>query len=132
MKYSISAMHAPLKKMIQSSSQEVTLKRQFLSMMKLDGRKIYQASRKEEKAMHVQALFLGGKRLQNSKTHDMLNLNFKLMMVSGGRGAASKFTDTSEIWTGFEWRFTLGKLPYTAGNVRMAFIDNRILYLGNV
>ena len=55
------------------------------------------------------------------------------MMVSGGIkgwGAASEYTDTSEIWTGSEWRFTKGKLPYTARDVRMAFIDNRILYLG--
>ena len=57
----------------------------------------------------------------------------KLMMVSGGItgwGEASAYTDTSEIWTGSEWRFTSGKLPYTARDVRMAFIDNRILYLG--
>ena len=61
-------MHAPSKKMIESSSQEVTLKRQFLSMMKLDGRKIYQTSRKEEGAMHVQALFLRGKKYVNYTT----------------------------------------------------------------
>ena len=56
------------------------------------------------------------------------------MIVSGGItgwGTASQYyTDTSEIWTGSVWRFTSGKLPYTARDVRMAFIDNRILYLG--
>ena len=54
-------------------------------------------------------------------------------MVSGGItgfGSSEYYTDTSEIWTGTEWRFTTGKLPYTARDVRMAFIDNRILYLG--
>ena len=50
-------------------------------------------------------------------------------MVSGGF-VASEYKDTSEIWTGSEWRFTTGKLPYTARDVKMAFIDNRILYLG--
>ena len=57
---------------------------------------------------------------------------FKLMMVSGGTGwgGPSKYSATSEIWTGAEWRFALGKLPYTARDVRAAFIDNRILYLG--
>ena len=56
----------------------------------------------------------------------------KLMMVSGGTGwgGPSKYSATSEIWTGTEWRFALGKLPYTARDVRAAFIDNRILYLG--
>jgi len=56
----------------------------------------------------------------------------KLIMVGGGiKGLeTSEFSDTSEIWTGTEWRFALGKLPYTARDVRMAFIDNRILYLG--
>ena len=54
------------------------------------------------------------------------------MMVSGGLNYVSgEVTDTSEIWTGTEWRFTLGKLPYAARGVRMAFIDNRILLLGN-
>ena len=54
------------------------------------------------------------------------------MMVSGGSGwgGPSKYSATSEIWTGTEWRFAFGKLPYTARDVRMAFIDNRILYLG--
>ena len=53
-------------------------------------------------------------------------------MVSGGGGwgGPSKYSATSEIWTGTEWRLALGKLPYTARDVRMAFIDNRILYLG--
>ena len=59
---------------------------------------------------------------------------FKLMMVSGGikglGSLSSEYYDTSEIWTGTEWRLALGKLPYTARDVRMAFIDNRILYLG--
>ena len=50
-------------------------------------------------------------------------------MVSGGF-VASEYKDTSEIWTGTEWRFTTGRLPYTARDVKMAFIDNRILYLG--
>ena len=57
------------------------------------------------------------------------------MIVSGGikgpMGPKGELTDTSEIWTGTEWRFTLGKLPYPARGVRMAFIDNRILLLGN-
>ena len=59
---------------------------------------------------------------------------FKLMMVSGGiKGlGSSEYSDTSEIWTGAEWRLVLGKLPYTARDVRMAFIDNRILYLGKL
>ena len=54
------------------------------------------------------------------------------MMVSGGAGwgGPSTYSATSEIWTGAEWRFALGKLPYTARDVRAAFIDNRILYLG--
>ena len=56
------------------------------------------------------------------------------MMVSGGikglGSLSSQYSDTSEIWTGTEWRLVLGKLPYTARDVRMAFIDNRILYLG--
>ena len=53
------------------------------------------------------------------------------MMVGGGiKGGVSEYSDTSEIWTGSEWRFALGKLSYTARDVRMAFIDNRILYLG--
>ena len=57
---------------------------------------------------------------------------FKLMMVSGGvKGlGSSEYSATSEIWTGAEWRFVLGKLPYSARDVRMAFIDNKILYLG--
>ena len=62
-----------------------------------------------------------------------MKLNHQVMMISGGItgfGAASEYTDTSEIWTGSEWRFTTGKLPYTARDVKMAFIDNRILYLG--
>ena len=50
-------------------------------------------------------------------------------MVSGGF-VASEYKDTSEIWTGTKWRFTTGKLPYTARDVKMAFIDNKILYLG--
>ena len=61
-------MHAPSEKMIESSSQEVTLKRQFLSMMKVDGKRIYQTSRKEEGAMHVQALFLRGGKYVNYYT----------------------------------------------------------------
>ena len=54
------------------------------------------------------------------------------MMVSGGGTWSSSYTDTTEIWTGSEWRFTSGKLPYTARDVRMEFIDNRILYLGKM
>ena len=56
------------------------------------------------------------------------------MMVSGGikDGTTSVYIDTSEIWTGSEWRFTSGKLPYAARDVRMKFIDNRILFLGKM
>ena len=56
--------------------------------------------------------------------------NFKLMMVSGGEVWGSGYTDTSEIWNGTEWRLSTGKLPYSARDVRMAFIDNRILFMG--
>ena len=59
---------------------------------------------------------------------------FKFMMVSGGikglGSLSSEYSDTSELWTGREWRTSIGKLPYTARDVRMAFIENRILYLG--
>ena len=58
----------------------------------------------------------------------LTNLMAKLMMVSGG--AASDYSDTSEIWNGSEWRLTTGKLPYTGRDQRMAFIDNRILFMG--
>ena len=54
------------------------------------------------------------------------------MMVSGGGVMGGSYIDTTEIWTGSEWRFTSGKLPYTARDVRMEFIDNRILYLGKM
>ena len=54
------------------------------------------------------------------------------MMVSGGFVMGGSYIDTTEIWTGSEWRFTSGKLPYTARDVRMEFIDNRILYLGKI
>ena len=53
-------------------------------------------------------------------------------MVSGGFVMGGSYIDTTEIWTGSEWRFTSGKLPYTARDVRMEFIDNRILYLGKM
>ena len=55
------------------------------------------------------------------------------MIVSGGTGfgGVSTYSDTSEIWTGTKWRLALGKLPYKARDVRMTYIDNRILYLGN-
>ena len=53
------------------------------------------------------------------------------MMVSGGAGWGSTgYTETSEIWNGSEWRLTTGKLPYTGRDQRMAFIDNRILFMG--
>ena len=52
------------------------------------------------------------------------------MMVSGGEVWGSGYTDTSEIWNGSEWRLTTGKLPYSARDVRMAFTDNRILFMG--
>ena len=58
----------------------------------------------------------------------LTNLMAKLMMVSGG--AVSDYSDTSEIWNGSEWRLTTGKLPYTGRDQRMAFIDNRILFMG--
>ena len=54
------------------------------------------------------------------------------MMVSGGFVMGGSYIDTTEIWTGSEWRFTSGKLPYTARDSRMEFIDNRILYLGKI
>ena len=54
------------------------------------------------------------------------------MMVSGGFVMGGSYIDTTEIWTGTEWRFTSGKLPYTARDSRMEFIDNRILYLGKI
>ena len=54
------------------------------------------------------------------------------MMVSGGFVMGGSYVDTTEIWTGSEWRFTSGKLPYTARDSRMEFIDNRILYLGKM
>ena len=62
----------------------------------------------------------------------LIDMFIKLMMIGGGiKGLeTSEFSDTSEIWTGTDWRLALGKLPYTARDVRMAFIDNRILYLG--
>ena len=53
-------------------------------------------------------------------------------MVSGGFVMGGSYIDTTEIWTGTEWRFTSGKLPYTARDSRMEFIDNRILYLGKI
>ena len=53
-------------------------------------------------------------------------------MVSGGFVMGGSYIDTTEIWTGSEWRFTSGKLPYTARDSRMEFIDNRILYLGKI
>ena len=56
--------------------------------------------------------------------------NLKLMMVSGGAGWGQDYTDTSEIWDGSEWRLTTGKLPYTGRDQRMAFIDNKILFMG--
>ena len=45
-------------------------------------------------------------------------------------GTTTGYTDTSEILTGSEWRFTLGKLPYAARDVRMATVDNRVLFSG--
>ena len=60
----------------------------------------------------------------------LTNLIVKLMMVSGGAVWGSGYTDTSEIWNGFEWRLTTGKLPYTGRDQKMAFIDNRILFMG--
>ena len=63
----------------------------------------------------------------------LTNLIVKLMMVSGGYGPmgnGSVYTDSSEIWNGSEWRLTTGKLPYTGRDQRMAFIDNRILFMG--
>ena len=60
----------------------------------------------------------------------LIILIVKLMMVSGGLRWGSVYTDTSEIWNGSEWRLTTGKLPYSARDVRMAFIDNRILFMG--
>ena len=85
--------------------------------------------------MLVQALYLKGKKYVLCLFHNrhLMKLNHQVMMVSGGItgfGSSEYYTDTSEIWTGSAWRFTTGKLPYTARDVRMAFIDNRILYLG--
>ena len=60
----------------------------------------------------------------------LTNLIVKLMMVSGGGVWLPGYPDSSEIWNGSEWRLTTGKLPYTGRDQRMAFIDNRILFMG--
>ena len=94
---------------------------------------------KEGRRSHAcTSFFSGGKKvcLMFHTFNVLLTDMFKLMMISGGiKGALGLLgsldqTDTSEIWTGTEWRFTLGKLPYAAREPKMAFIDNRILYLG--
>ena len=55
-------MHALFKKMIELSSQVVTLTQQCLSMMKMAGVKICLISMKEDGAMLVQVLFPGAKK----------------------------------------------------------------------
>ena len=90
---------------------------------------------KEGRRSHAcTSFFSGGKKvcLMFHTFNVLLTDMFKLMMISGGINGGDSLdqTDTSEIWTGTEWRFALGKLPYTARDVRAAFIDNRILYLG--
>ena len=53
----ISATHVPFKKMTELSSQEATLTQQFLSMMRMVGKKICQTLSSEEWVMLVQALY---------------------------------------------------------------------------
>ena len=55
-------MHALFKKITELSSQEVTLQKQFQSMMKMAGGKICQTSMKAEWVMLVQALFQGERK----------------------------------------------------------------------
>ena len=88
----------------------------------------------EERLGHACTSFLSdGKKVYIKNNTNISDFFFKIMMVSGGKGlgGVSTYSDTSEIWTGTKWRLALGKLPYKARDVRMAYIDNRILFLGN-